>query len=966
MQNGKRLLRTARRYLHLSLFTAIVGGAAIPSHAQTVQTGNIHGRITDQSGGALPGVAVALSSPSLLAPQERISDGTGDYRFDQLPVGTYRLTYTLAGFQTLVREDVQISAGFSAELNAQMQVGALEESIVVSGGSPVIDTTSPATSISVPAAVLADKLPVTRVMQSVLAVAPGVQSGVPDLGGGNVGTTTFTAYGMSGQSTPLIEGINTRRSANNVETNYDFTTIEDFQIVTFGGDADKALPGVGLNAVIKSGGNKFSGRHELTIEDDALEGNNLTDEIRAQGTQNPNLILTALDETSNVGGPVVQDRWWFFGAYHLNRSRRTALGYLLPNGEPGDSFVRAQNFTAKTTVQASKNYKLIGFWTRYTQYFPERFGSAFVPLENTRKFVEPATQYKIELQGTPSTRLFFNVFAGHHGYTADYYAKPDDGRPNTFDQATRMNTGPHLGQDRRPRMSEQVTGAMSFVPAESHWGMHELKVGSTFMFQWTGTRVPDGNHGNYTLVFNNGVPVQIQVFNYPVTDNRNSLTEGGVYAQDTWRIGRRVTVSLGLRYDSFVSWVPQQSKAAGTFGPPWDLSSTPAKGTTLDIPRVDVGAWRNLAPRLGVVWDLTGDGRNVLKSSYGRYNMTPGDDFAAAFNPNTATITTYRWTGPCPAGPAACDYVPGSVNLDPNGPDFLSITGGSNGGAVKLPNTELNPDLAQQFTRQFQLMFERELAPNLAMRGGLSYAQSVNLWQQNPIQIPYAAWNIPRVVYDAGPSKTPSLTNTVGTPLTIYDLDPAYRGSAFSRTQFVNRSGDYNDHFTSYELTLTKRAVGRWSTIASLSTTKNYRWLNALPTNPNQELFPLDTTRLWQFRLSGSYDLPWKFDLSAQYLVQNGLQGQRTNTYNLPNSGALVVPVEEFGATMGAARPNLNIRVARSFSFGRSSLRASAEVLNATNNSSPYAMTFTSGPAFGRITTISTPRIARFGVTYSF
>lgn len=367
MQNGKRLLRTARRYLHLSLFTAIVGGAAIPSHAQTVQTGNIHGRITDQSGGALPGVAVALSSPSLLAPQERISDGTGDYRFDQLPVGTYRLTYTLAGFQTLVREDVQISAGFSAELNAQMQVGALEESIVVSGGSPVIDTTSPATSISVPAAVLADKLPVTRVMQSVLAVAPGVQSGVPDLGGGNVGTTTFTAYGMSGQSTPLIEGINTRRSANNVETNYDFTTIEDFQIVTFGGDADKALPGVGLNAVIKSGGNKFSGRHELTIEDDALEGNNLTDEIRAQGTQNPNLILTALDETSNVGGPVVQDRWWFFGAYHLNRSRRTALGYLLPNGEPGDSFVRAQNFTAKTTVQASKNYKLIGFWTRYTQ-----------------------------------------------------------------------------------------------------------------------------------------------------------------------------------------------------------------------------------------------------------------------------------------------------------------------------------------------------------------------------------------------------------------------------------------------------------------------------------------------------------------------------------------------------------------------------------------------------------------------
>lgn len=959
-----------------TLIVALACLKAPPVVTAQTQYGSIRGGVTDQSEAALPGVTVTLSSPALLVEQTSISDGVGQYRFEQLPVGTYRLTFELSGFQTVVREGVQVPAGFNATINMQLHVGTLAETVTVSGASPVVDVTSATPSVTVPAEVLADKLPVTRVMQSVLAVAPGVQqSGAPDLGGGNVGTTTFVAYGLTGQSTPMIEGINTRRSANNVETNYDFTAIEDFQITTFGGDAEKALPGVGLNAVIKSGGNVFSGRHEATIEDQRLEGNNLTDQIRAQGTTNPQLLLTALDLADNLGGPIQQNKWWFFGAYHLNRSRRTALGYLLPDGTPGNSFVRAQNFTIKSTLQLNATHKLIGFYTKYTQIFPDRNGSATTPYYSTVEFDEPAAEYKFELQGVPTSNLVYSIVGGHHGYHADYFAKPDQGKPTAIDQATSINAGPTLGQDRRTRQSPQIGGTLSYVPNRGLLGRHQIKAGTTWMFQFTGTNEPNGNHGNYQLIFNQGNPVQINVYNYPLASNLQYLTEGGMFVQDMWRPLERLTVNVGLRYDSFHSWVPEQTKPAGTFGSPWDVSATPARGAQLTQPYVDAGTWRNVAPRLGVVWDVAGNGKTVVKGSVGRYNNTPGDDFAAAYNLNLATITSFRWSGPCAkqsqtnglwdANGYNCDYVPGTVNLDPNGPAFLAVNGGNNGGPAKIPNTAVNPDLAEQFTREYQLLIEKEVMPNLAIRGGVSYAQNLNTWQQVPNLIPYSAWNVARTVYDPGPHVTPSLTGTVGAPILIYDLNPAYRGAQFSQTIFTNRPSAYADSFTTYEMTLTKRATGRWSAIASYSVTQNHQFVNGVPTNPNLEFFNLDTSAPWSVRISGSYNLPWHWDVSTQLIVQNGLLGARTATYNLPNSGSLALRVDDV-VTRGPARQNLNLRIAREVAVRRQRYRLSAEILNATNNSSPYTMTLSSGQQFGRITAISTPRIARLGVTYSF
>src|SRR3989442_10869092 len=356
---------------------AIVSAAPVSMNAQNNQTGNIHGVVTDQSAALIPGVTVTLTSPALIVPQVTATDEAGGYHFEQLPVGIYKVTFDLPGFRQYIRENIQITAGFSAELKVQLSVGTVDETVTVSDASPVVDTTSTTVSTSVGAVALADQLPATRTMQEMIAIAPGVMpTAAPDLGGGTIASFVLSEYGVTGQSTALIEGINTRKSNNNAETNFDYTGLQEMQVVPTGGDAQTALPGVFLNAIVKSGGNIFHGRGEATWEDKKFEGNNLTPTLISQGYTTPQLLLQAKDWSGNIGGPILKDKWWFFGGGHLNTSDRTALGYVDAQGKSIPAYGRMGNLTGKSTYQLTRKFQLIGFWTRETQYFPDHFGSS--------------------------------------------------------------------------------------------------------------------------------------------------------------------------------------------------------------------------------------------------------------------------------------------------------------------------------------------------------------------------------------------------------------------------------------------------------------------------------------------------------------------------------------------------------------------------------------------------------------
>jgi hypothetical protein len=977
------------------LFAIALLGTAVSAMAQNNQTGNIHGTVADQSAGAMPGVTVTLTSPALLTLQTTVTDGSGNYHFEQLPVGVYKVACELSGFKQYIRENIQITAGFSAAVNVQMTLGAVEESITVSAAGPVVDTTSTTVSTSVGAQALANELPATRTMQEMVSIAPGVMpTAAPDLGGGNIASFVLSAYGITGQSTALIEGINTRKSNNNSETNYDYTGLEEMQVIATGGDAQTALPGVFLNAIVKSGGNAFHGRGEATYEGQHFEGNNLTPTLLSQGYLTPQLLVQAKDSSANLGGPILKDKWWFFGGGHVNTSDRTALGYVDSKGNAIPAYGRLSNLTVKSTYQLNPQYRLIGFWTRETQFFPDHFGSSTTPFPNTRLFTEDAVEDKGEFQGAITPTLFVDAFVGHHEYVANYYSQAGSTNiPSTADLTTGFLNGPNMGQDRRPRKQNQITWSLNYFPPGHLAGTHELKVGSTYMNMWTGTNEPEGIHGNYQLVFQTvggvpGTPVQIRLYNYPITENRENLLDGGFYGQDTWRISNRLTLNVGLRLDQFATSIPAQNKPGDQFGPPWVPGTTGNSniyvGTAQSFPAVDTGSWWAFAPRVGANWDVLGNGKTVIKGSFGKYNWTPGDDFGAPLNPNATSVSSYKWA---PANcnetlalAGGCDYVPGSVNLNPNGGDFQSVLGGSNGTTVRLSNSVINPDLKEQYSLNYQLFLERELAPGLSARVGYTYIQNRNTWLQIPSQIPFSGWTIPYMVYDGGPtvascfSTTPGKCPVVGPPITIYDMNPAYKGAAFSQTMFVNRAD--GDHYGTIEATVIKRPnSGKWNVLASYTSTQNHAYINGtngnnaaapIQTNPNQLLFPFDTTRAWQARLTGNYKLPLHFDVSGTLNVYNGLYGQRTGVFTLPNTGSITIPMEAYGSTQGPIRELLNLRFAWVLKEKHGTFRPNFEILNATNSAAPWSMTFTSGPRFGYYNTIDTPRIARFGVIYEF
>jgi hypothetical protein len=299
---------------------------------------------------------------------------------------------------------------------------------------------------------------------------------------------------------------------------------------------------------------------------------------------------------------------------------------------------------------------------------------------------------------------------------------------------------------------------------------------------------------------------------------------------------------------------------------------------------------------------------------------------------------------------------------------------------VKLSNSVLNPNLKEQYSLNYQLFLERELAPGLSARLGYTYIQNRNTWLQIPSLIPFSAWNIPYTVYDGGPtvascfSATPGRCPAVGTPITIYDMAAAYKGASFSQTMYVNRAE--GDTFGTIEATAIKRpGSGKWNVLASYTATRNHSFINGnngnnaaapIQTNPNQLYFPLDTTWAWQARLTGNYKLPLHFDVSGTINVYNGLRGQRTGVFVLPNAGSITIPIEPYGATEGPLRDLVNVRVAWVLKGQHYTLRPNLEILNATNSAAPWNLTFTSGPRFGFYNNIDTPRIARFGVIYEF
>ncbi len=310
------------------LVTLSVGAPAFAQGGGASSTGTIQGKVTDAQGAVMPGVTVTATSPSAIGAQTTVTSETGNYRFPAVPPGVYEVSFELAGFNTLKRSGVQISLGFTANLNVELTLATLQETVTVTGDSPVIDTSTTRVQQNFKLEQL-QSIPNGRDMWALLAVTPSVQMGRIDVGGNRAGTQTgYAAYGQTGQVRVLIEGINTTEGTGGAGFYFDYASLEEAFIGTSGQSAEMPNPGVQSQFIARSGGNKFAGEYHLDWYNNSLQGSNIPAEYTAATAFNNSPIRAHSNEIDgyydtdiNAGGPIKKDK--AVVVRHLPARRRT-------------------------------------------------------------------------------------------------------------------------------------------------------------------------------------------------------------------------------------------------------------------------------------------------------------------------------------------------------------------------------------------------------------------------------------------------------------------------------------------------------------------------------------------------------------------------------------------------------------------------------------------------------------------
>ena len=392
-----------RRWLIPGIAAALIwacsGNAAAPErlvrHDRRHGQGRVQRRASGRDGHG--------DQPSAAGRTARPGDATraGSYKFVDLPAGTYRLKAELTGFSAAIREDLRLTVGFDARIDLTLKLGAMEESVTVSGQSPVVDVSTTTASVAFTKEVL-DSIPRGRDLQNVFAMAPGVTQAVADVGGSTMAQRqNLSSYGVLSQPKLQVEGMNITMGADqNTAIYFNDSTLEEVQVKTSGNDAEVSVPGISMVAIMKSGGNTFHGAYQISsAESPNLQADNLNDALRAQGLTATSPLKNFYDLSADLGGRIIRDKLWFYGAYGRQSKNEGLLGFAEspgPDGRIPDGGrsarqrrdVALRRYPPKLSYQLTKNNRLVYAWQRGTKAQPQNNAGRFTPLESTQGLPE--------------------------------------------------------------------------------------------------------------------------------------------------------------------------------------------------------------------------------------------------------------------------------------------------------------------------------------------------------------------------------------------------------------------------------------------------------------------------------------------------------------------------------------------------------------------------------------------------
>jgi hypothetical protein len=975
--------------------------SAAPVLAQ-VETGEISGRVTDNTGAVLPGVTVTLTGPALIQPQTAVTSDTGTYQFPRIPIGAYSVRFELPGFKTVVREGIQITIGFTAQVSQQLEISTVEETVTVSGESPIVDTKSTTARTSFDLETL-QNIPSARDPWVMLERVPNITMDRINVGGSQSGQQSgYISRGSgSGNNKWSLDGVDiTDMSAVGASPiYYDFDMIQEMQVVTGGADASQQTGGVGINFVTRSGTNRFKGSGRLYNTNERFQADNITDEIRDQGAGSGNPIQNINDMGFEIGGPILRDRLWYWGSFGRQDINVGVINFFEDTPQcqaiADDPLAFAikdvnsclatdqtllNNYNWKVTYAPFKNNKFNFQNTWAEKVRNARDASDTRPLETAyrQKAVDsafgtfgwltgPSPIWKASDQHVFSDRFLAEIQYGHVGnnFALTFQDPSQRDIQATFDIPTSV-WGRSFQESLfiRPTDSIDLTGSY-FLPSAA--GDHAFKLG----YRWRTARAESINHrgGNAYARFRSGVPDSADLWRDGYTNYK--LNTHALYLQDTLTVNR-LTLNLGVRWDS------QTDKALASTVPANPL--IPHIMPAIDFPGADAGVtYNDISPRLGLTYDLSGTGRSVVRTSYAMYfgQLNTGG-LTGNLVAIGAVMVRYPWNdanGDTFVQADELTFVANpvkSASFDPTNPTSFASPG------------TVDPDLENDRTREFIVGFQQELMRNLGFE--MNY-----IWRKYD----RFSWS-PRNNFSSadfrGISVTPSNCSDQADcgPFT-YFVATSPQPSPYTATNQPDRYRNYNG----IELSLNKRYSERWLGSASIAyndaqdywgsaaayqdptNIENLNGFEYAPESGGSGLDSVFTNAKWLVKASGMYSLPvGGLNLAGNLQYRQGYPFPRA--IQVTNRGNGLGNVNVLLAPMGSERlPNvtmIDFRVDRPFQIGNLRLIPSIDVFNLTNANTVQSrrrVMYTYNHASGvgssprnanNISSIITPRVVRFGV----
>jgi hypothetical protein len=928
---------------------------AVAASAQGV--GAIAGSVTDASGGVLPGATVTLTSAqgTVGGNQEVQTDERGAYQFLRLVPGTYSVKAVLQGFRPFTQAGIVVNSDQTARADLRLEVGGLEEGIVVSGEAPLLDTSSALKQTVLTQEVL-ESLPNRMDVWSITRVIPSIVVSKVDVGGSESflqsgvtvrGTDNEGGYYIDGMDVSSLDG-----EGDGATMYLDPYAFAESNFLAGNNPAESPRGGLVFNMVTKTGTNQFHGGAMFSGANRGMGFDNFSDDLRRDLIAGLSPAILAIkpdikpgadihyiwDTGGWLAGPIKQDKLWFSTSFHYQKLLQFFLGSYNPDGTqtPDDHHLYTTN--NKIAWQINQGNQLSYYWTLQRKVNGHRLGGSFADARASNNNNKYPTVHQTKWTSSRSSRLLFDASTSIFLVDDRFSRQPDVqigdiARFDSVENYARVALGTYSNN---PMFRGVFLGSVSYFTTT-----HDIKAGYSMNYAKRTGNVYSTS--GMRAIYRSGIPDSVQTYNTPVS----SVTldrEQGLYVQDKWRPTRKLTLNMGLRFETNYGWMPE------TCQPRTDFIAAQCFAAIDGAPD-----WKALNPRFSIVYDLFGDGETALKFAANRYVVPVGVQVVGRINPVRSTNDNRQWLPQSRCGEAA------TLGCDRNGDlipqlNELGPSSGYNLGTTARYAEGYDWPHAREYTVEIQ----RQLPGNLVVSGGYTRREKRNQLGQRNVAVPMSSYQRLTVV-----------ERNSGQTVTVYNQDTALRG----RLDTVwDNENEMDSTYDGGDITLNKRLSNRWMLTGGVSIGRNIGYVGTADlNNPNSKEFSRGiegNSVPFSFSMSGLYELPYGISLSGSYQYQTGFPELTTVSVG-SNTVALTqvtqsVTVAPRGDTRYPSLNQLDLSLRKSIRFGNRVFQPRLDIYNVTNNATIRTRTTQLGPTYHRPSAIQRGTLIKAGMHIDF